>query len=76
MLTPDELARFISVMRDGGARSVKVDGIEIALDPLPVVAGPAPATGHGRKPLTYSQLLFAATEGLPEEEIEPGSTEH
>lgn len=64
MVTPAELAHYIQVMRENNVLAFKHEGLEIAL-------GPASApSGKEKAPIKFSadQLLFAATEGLPEEE--------
>ena len=63
-MTPEDLERYIQVMRANGVLAFKHEGLEIALGPASVPAG------KERVPVRLSadQLLFAATEGLPDEE--------
>jgi len=63
-MTPTELESYVEVMRRLGVTIFKAPNIEIVLGANPAGAPPAP---DDRKSLTYEQLLFSATEGLPED---------
>jgi hypothetical protein len=69
LVTPNELREYVDTMRELGVLSFKHEGLEIALGPAP--AGP-PTRNEARAPRKseYDRLLFACTEGLPEEDSE------
>ena len=74
MVTPEQLAGLIAVLRADtptGPIDIEVDGLKVRLPGKAVVAGPASEAPPTRAPLTYEQLMMAATEGLPEEDVEP-----
>jgi hypothetical protein len=72
VLSVVELTSYVEVMRALGVSTFKSDGTEIALVPRPEAAPPAddkPAPRTAPVRLTNEQLLFACTEGLPEDEV-------
>lgn len=66
MISPVELQAYIAVLRAGGVAIFEHDGLKLILGPRP----PAPGEGTTTTPKTsdYNSMLFAATEGIPEEE--------
>ncbi len=68
MISPAELAEYISTLRAAGVTGrVKVGDIEVTIAP-PVMA-PSTNAKPARSPKAeYDAMLFAATEGIPEEE--------
>lgn len=67
-MTPDELAKYILVMREHNVTAFRTADIAIELGPAP--AGPTPNTPNPlpRGKTDYEKLLFAATEGFAEED--------
>lgn len=65
-MTPDLLREYVQVMRETGVLAFEAEGVKIALGPPPAQK---PAEGKGQKApkkVSYNDLLFAASEGLPE----------
>ena len=66
-MTPDQLREYVTAMRELGVRAFKSADIEIALGPEPARSVTKSDYEPPRKG-EYEKLLFAATEGLPEED--------
>lgn len=70
-MSPTELANYIQVMREHGATVFKANDIHIELGPAPAPP-PTPrdpdAPAPRPKRSDYDRMLFAATEGLPEDD--------
>lgn len=69
-MTPEELEKYVTVMRDAGVSVFKTGDLHIELGPAPArpLARPDPdAPKPAPRQSTYDMFLFAATEGLPEE---------
>jgi len=70
MLTPAELREYVAVMRESGILQLKADGLEITLDPRTNSSAPRDADrGPRLMKDDYNDLLFAATEGMPDEQV-------
>lgn len=70
-MTPSELADYVTVMREHGATVFKAEGIHIELGPAPAppIAPRDPdAPVLAPRKSDYERMLFAATEGLPDED--------
>ena len=65
MITPAELAEYAKVMKAESISSFKAEGIEITLSPM---ASIGQIVQNSPPPREYSdeELLFAATDGLPD----------
>lgn len=72
MLTPTELREYIAVMRETGVISLKLESLELVLNPM---HGSAPGKISPLDgPLSaddYEKFQFAATEGFPDDEAPP-----
>lgn len=68
-MTPEQLADYVAVMREHNVHVFKTQDIHIELGPAPVKAH-TPAPNAPKKASDYQRLLFAATEGFPEEDDE------
>lgn len=66
MTTLPDLKQLVEWMKANGVIHCKAEGMEILLGPgqLPVHTTVKPLTGKRTKPITDEQLLYAATEGL------------
>lgn len=70
-MSPSELSSYIQVMREHNATVFKTQDIHIELGPAPAPPPPprdpdAPRVAPKRS--EYDRLLFAATEGFPEDD--------
>lgn len=67
MITADELREYIATMQAAGITGrAKIGDIEITIPP---VASDSSANAPARSPKAeYDRMLFAATEGIPEDE--------
>lgn len=66
MITPDELTTYIDTLKAAGVTGrVKIGDIEVTIAPV-VEKGEAPTPKSLRA--DYDKLLFAATEGIPDDE--------
>ena len=73
MVTPEQLAGLIAVLRADtpiGTIDIEVDGLKVRLAGKAAVAGPAAEAAPVRAPLTYEQMMMAATEGIPEDDLD------
>lgn len=72
MITPEELARYIAVLRENHVHSAKFGDIELHLSPLPQQRTNVEAfVEKAAAALTEAQMedmLFAHTRGFPESE--------
>lgn len=70
MISPDDLRNYVAAMRDLGVTAFKHDGLEIALgtEPAKPLAPRDPDAPALPRKNDYEKLLFAATEGLPEDD--------
>lgn len=72
MISPEDLAKYLSVMREGGCRRLLADGMEIEMQPAAVQPQRPMTTEEllaqaipGGRTMTEDDWLFAASEGLP-----------
>ena len=66
MISPSDLSEYIETLKASGVVGrVKIGDIEVTIAPAPVAQKDDPA----RSPKAdYDRMLFAATEGIPEED--------
>ncbi len=67
MMSPDDLRQHIELLKAAGVSGpVEVHGVKFVIAPPPVEHGEAPP----KKSLNadYDTMLFAATEGIPDED--------
>ncbi len=69
MITPDELAAYVETLRAAGITGrAKIGDIEITIPPPDVERDTdAPKRTPRSAKADYDKMLFAATEGIPEE---------
>lgn len=69
MISAEDLAHYITTLQAAGITGkAKIGDIEVTIPPVVVASGEGSDKPRRSPKAEYDRMLFAATEGLPEEE--------